>query len=153
MVGGHSLGLNNCASIRHKVGPGQGTTPSSNVGFKLGWGGDQSRSLNECAFHIHSYTHKSLLFFLIQEKRCRKLLLSFSDKDLKRMSLHFAATINFENVDVSWINCEMVFVLGSSLGHLSIVTQASRGVVRNVTTTLLPTFLLLLDCTVMTSRV
>ena len=125
-MGGHSLGLNNCVSIRHKVGPGQGTTPSSNVGFKLGWGGDQSRSLNECAFHIHSYTHKSLLFFLIQEKRCRKLLLSFSDKDLKRMSLHFAATINFENVDVSWINCEMVFVLGSSLGHLSIVTQRRR---------------------------
>ena len=142
------MGLNNCASIRHKVGPGQGTTPSSNVGFKLGWGGDQSRSLN-----VRSYTHKSLLFFLIQELRCRKLLLSFSDKDLKRMSLHFAATINSENVDVSWINCEMVFVLGSSLGHLSIVTQASRGGVRNVTTTLLPTFLLLLDCTVMTSPV
>ena len=94
-----------------------------------------------------------MLFFLIQEKRCRKLLLSFSDKDLKRMSLHFAATSNSENVDVSWINCEMVFVLGSSLGHLSIVTQPRRGVVRDVTTTLLPTFLLLLDCTVMTSRV
>ena len=152
-MGGHSLGLNNCASIRHKLGQERALLPRANVGFKLGWGGDQSRSLNECAFHIHSYTHKSLLFFLIQELRCRKLLLSFSDKDLKRMSLHFAATINSENVDVSWINCEMVFVLGSSLGHLSIVTQASRGGVRNVTTTLLPTFLLLLDCTVMTSRV
>ena len=106
-----------------RLGQGRALLLRANVGFKLGWGGDQSRSLDECAFHIHSYTHKSLLFFLIQEMRCRKLLLSFSDKDLKRMSLHFAATINSENVDVSWINCEMVFVLGSSLGHLSIVTQ------------------------------
>ena len=114
MVGGHSLGLNNCASIRHKLGQERALLPRANVGFKLGWGGDQSRSLN---------VRLSLLFFLIQELRGRKLLLSFSDKDLKRMSLHFAATINSENVDVSWINCEMVFVLGSSLGHLSIVTQ------------------------------